>query len=175
MRDIVDFDADITSGNLPSLSYVKYRTSGNEHPEWSYVSDGENNVAAVVNAVFASSTYQKNTLILLTWDEGGGFFDHVRPPATTEVFPPSAGAGYAGAPIPYGTRVPMMALGSFAMQGEISHVQMEHSSIVKFLEWNFLGPAGVGAIHATDTYARDAVVNNIGSMLDATAVGVHVP
>ena len=47
---------------------------------------------------------------------------------------------------------------------------MEHSSIVRFLEWNFLGPT-----HQGDLGNRDHDVNNIGSMLDATAVGVAVP
>ena len=175
MRDLSDFAADVNAGTLPSFSYVKYRTSANEHPGWSYISHGQANVAAIVDAVRGSTVYVDNTLVLLTWDEGGGFYDHVPPPASVETFPSTATGGLAGTRIPYGTRVPMMALGVFAQSGVISHVQMEHSSIVKFLEWNFLGPAGVGAIHATDPNARDSVVNGIGSMLDPTAVGVTVP
>jgi hypothetical protein len=46
---------------------------------------------------------------------------------------------------------------------------MEHSSIVRFLEWNFLGPGGVGALGH-----RDAAVNSIGSMLDPKATGMPV-
>jgi Phosphoesterase family len=69
----------------------------------------------------------------LTWDEGGGFFDHVAPPASID-------AGDSGIRVPYGTRVPLPAIGTLARKGAIS--QMEHSSIVRFLEYNFLGPVG---------------------------------
>lgn len=173
MGDLTELFTDVAGGNLPNFSFVKYRTSANEHPGWSYISHGEKNVAAVVNAILSSPIYADNTLILLTWDEGGGFYDHVAPPPSIEKFP--AGSLYAGDPIPYGPRVPFLAIGTFARKGTISHVVMEHSSIVKFLEWNFLGPSAVGAINATDPSARDAAVNNIGSMLDPAAVGVAVP
>jgi hypothetical protein len=54
------------------------------------------------------------------------------------------------------------------MKNTISHVVMEHSSIVKFLEWNYTGSTG-------QLLARDAVVNNIGSLLDPTTTGTTVP
>jgi phospholipase C len=174
MHDLTSLFTDVSAGTLPDFAYVKYRTTGNEHPEWSYVTDGEQNVDAVVQAILGSPKYQSNTLILLTWDEGGGFFDHVSPPPSIENYPADAGAR-AGQPIPYGTRVPMLALGAFAQQGAISHVQLEHSSVVRFLEWNFLGPDAQGAIHATDPSARDNAVNNLGSLLDSAAVGTPVP
>jgi phospholipase C len=101
--------------------------------------------------------YKDNTLILLTWDEGGGFFDHVKPPADSTVDMQ-----------PYGTRVPMLAIGRFAKKNFVSHVQMEHSSIVKFLEWNFTGSTG-------QLMGRDATVNNIGSMIDPTQTITKVP
>jgi phospholipase C len=69
---------------------------------------------------------------------------------------------------PYGPRVPLLAIGPFARKGTISHTTMEHSSIVKFIEWNWLG--GTGQLGA-----RDATVNNLGSMLDPSATGVTVP
>ena len=67
-----------------------------------------------------------------------------------------------------GTRVPLIALGPFARTNVVSHVPMEHSSIVKFLEFNYLGATG-------QLRARDAVVNNIGSLLDPARTGVTVP
>jgi len=70
---------------------------------------------------------------------------------------------------PYGTRIPLLAIGRFAQKGTVSHVQMEHSSIVKFLEWNYLG-GKTGQLGA-----RDTVVNNIGSLLDPTQTGTMVP
>ena len=102
-----------------------------------------------------------STLILITWDEGGGFFDHVPPP-------PSVDVDDQGNPVPYGTRVPLLVLGPFVKPGTISHVTMEHSSIVRFLEYNFLGPVG-------QLGYNDAKVHNIGSLLDQSTTGVHVP
>ena len=104
------------------------------------------------------SCYANNTLILVTWDEGGGFFDHVAPPATSAVDNQ-----------PYGTRIPLIAIGTFANANMVSHVEMEHSSIVKFLEFLYLGQT-TGQLGA-----RDAVVNNIGSLLDATKTGITIP
>jgi phospholipase C len=64
--------------------------------------------------------------------------------------------------------VPLLAIGPFAKKGAVSHVTMEHSSIVKFIEWNWLGATG-------QLGARDAVVNDIGSLLDPAATGTPVP
>jgi phospholipase C len=104
-----------------------------------------------------SSPYGKDTLVLLTWDEGGGLFDHVTPPGTSAVDSQ-----------PYGTRIPLLAMGPFAKTNYVSHVTMEHSSIVKFLEWNFTGETG-------QLGARDAVVANLGDLLDPAKTGIPVP
>ncbi len=106
---------------------------------------------------FAKRIYKSNTLILVTWDEGGGYVDHVAPPPTSTVDHK-----------PYGTRVPLLAIGRLAKRNEVSHVVMEHSSIVKFLEWNFTGETG-------QLKARDAEVNNIGSLLDPASQLTPVP
>jgi phospholipase C len=95
-----------------------------------------------------------HTLILLTWDESGGFYDHVRPPATSAVDHQ-----------PYGPRIPLLAIGPFARSGSVSHQVMEHSSIVRFIEWNWLGATG-------QLHGRDRTVHNLGSLL---APGLHVP
>jgi phospholipase C len=167
IKDFSSFASDVQSGTLPNLAYVKARTYRNEHPGWSTIGRGVAFVQNVVQTIQSSAQYKDKTLILLTWDEGGGFFDHVPPP-------PPVGLAYdaddTNQPVPYGTRVPMLALGTFARVGTVSHVQMEHSSIVRFLEYNFLGPNQVGALGH-----RDAAVNNIGSMLDPAKTGIVVP
>ncbi len=160
---IVDYGQlaeDVTKGALPSFAYVKARGFHNEHPNVSTISDGIAFVDATVKTI-ESSSYASSTLVLLTWDEGGGFFDHVAPP-------PAIDTDDASKPVPYGTRVPLIAIGPFARKGAVSHVTMEHSSVVRFLEYNFLGPVG-------QLDHDDAKVANLGSLLDPTKTGVPIP
>jgi phospholipase C len=157
MADIPDLLHDLQAGSLPTFAFVKPIGYHSEHPGvGNRISDGEAWVDGIVQAIQASP-YKDNTLILLTWDESGGYFDHVKPPADSTVDQQ-----------PYGPRIPFLALGKFAAKNKISHVQMEHASIVRFLEWNFLMSTG-------QLGTRDAVVNNIGSMLDPSTTGVTVP
>jgi hypothetical protein len=65
--------------------------------------------------------------------------------------------------------VPLVVVGPFARKGAVSHVVMEHSSLVKLIEWNWLGGA-TGQLKG-----RDAVVANVGSVLDPAATGAAVP
>ncbi len=158
IKDYADFTADVTAGRLPDVAYVKGLGYHTEHPGSSTtVRAGMMFVDGIVQRILGSPIYGQNTLILVTWDEGGGFFDHVTPPATS-----------AADHQDYGTRVPLLAIGRFARRNFVSHVTLEHSSIVRFLEWNFTGSTG-------QLHARDALVNNLGSLLDPAQTGVPVP
>jgi phospholipase C len=158
MRDYDQLAADLAAGQLPSVSFVKAIGYKTEHPGYGdTISAGVAFVSDLLDRVMATP-YADHTLILLTYDESGGYFDHVAPP------PDSTVDGKA-----YGARAPTFAIGRFARVNSISHVTMEHSSIIKFIEWNWLqeqtGQLGT----------RDAVVNNIGSLLDPAETGVVVP
>jgi hypothetical protein len=72
-------------------------------------------------------------------------------------------------PVAYGPRVPFMALGTFALANHVSHVPLELSSVTAFIEWNWLGGLS-GQLHR-----RDAIVSNIGSLLDPGKTLVPVP
>jgi len=151
MKDLDDLLVD----PLPNVAFVKGLGYKNEHPGYgTTISAGEAQVASIVSKIQASP-YASSTLILVTWDEGGGLWDHVAPPAAVDAQP-------------YGTRVPLLAIGPFVRHGAVSHQVLEHSSVVRFLEWNFLGATG-------QLGARDALVHNLGSLLDPAAVGVVVP
>jgi len=158
MRDYSQLATDLAAGQLPEVSFVKAIGYKTEHPGLgNTISAGIAFVSDLLDRITASP-YADQTLILLTYDESGGYFDHVSPP------PDSAVDGKA-----YGARAPALAIGRFALRDTISHVTMEHSSIVKFIEWNWLkqqtGQLGT----------RDAVVNNIGSLLDPVQTGVQIP
>ena len=156
VRDYSSFASDIQHGVMPQVSFVKGLGYHTEHPGLrTNITDGIGFVQSII-ATVANSGYASSTLILVVYDEGGGYFDHVAPPPSPDEHP-------------YGTRVPVIAVGPLARKGTVSHVQLEHSSIVKFIEWNWLrgdmGPA-TGQLGE-----RDAVVANIGSLLDP-ALGV---
>ncbi|APR78645.1 Acid phosphatase [Minicystis rosea] len=157
MRDYAKLTEDLAGGTLPDVSFVKPIGYKTEHPGYgTTISAGMKVVTDLVEAV-DNSCYKDSTLILVTWDEGGGYFDHVPPPPTSTVDNQ-----------PYGTRVPLLAIGRYAKKGAVSHVTMEHSSIVKFLEFNYLdGKTG-------QLGARDVEVNNIGSLLDEAETGLAI-
>lgn len=156
LRDLGRFSADLDGGTLPQVVFVRALGYKSEHPGLgTTISAGAAFTRDILDRV-AGSAYAPDTLVLVTWDEGGGFFDHVAPPAD----------GSDGKP--YGTRVPLLAIGPFAKPGTISHVTLEHSSIVRFVEWNWLGATG-------QLGGRDAHVANLGSLLDPAATGVAVP
>ncbi len=105
---IRDYDAnfaqDVDAGKLGALSYVKPLGYKTEHPgSGTTITAGATFVQSVVDKIAASQKYQNNTLVIWTYDEGGGFFDHIVPPPTN----PHDGQ-------PYGVRIPTMAIGYFA-------------------------------------------------------------
>jgi phospholipase C len=158
MKDVTAFYDALANGGLPAVSFIRAPGYKSEHP-----GHGDKPSAGVAFATDAitrveTSRYRGDTLLVLVYDEGGGYYDHIAPPA------PSAVDGK-----PYGTRVPMLVIGPFAKKSYVSHVVMEHSSIVKFLEWNFLGGT------TGQLAARDATVANIGDLLDPSATGTAVP
>jgi len=158
IKDLTTFTKDLSTGALPTFSYVKGVSYHTEHPNFgNTITLGASFVKKITDAIM-NTPYAEDTLVLVTWDEGGGFFDHISIPGISPIDNQ-----------PYGTRVPLLALGKFAKKNYVSHVQMEHSSVVKFLEYYFLGQQ-TGQLEA-----RDTVVNNIGSMLDPTQTGIVVP
>jgi phospholipase C len=158
MQDLSAFDAALDDGGLPAVSFVKALEYKTEHPgDGVTLSAGMSFLSDLVGHVM-KSRYRASTLVLVTYDEGGGYFDHVPPPPASPVDHQ-----------PYGTRIPLLALGPFARQGTISHVVTEHSSVVKLVEFNFLGG------QTGQLAGRDAVVANLGSLLDPSATGAAVP
>jgi phospholipase C len=157
LRDFAQLAKDLSAGTLPQVVFVRGYGFHSEHPGYgTTISDGMKFTADLLASLKASA-YAPDTLVLVTWDEGGGYFDHIAPP----------GLGTDGQP--YGTRVPLLAIGPFARANAISHVTLEHSSIVRFIEWNWLAKL------TGQLAGRDATVSNIGSLLDPAATGTAVP
>ena len=157
---IADFFSDAAAGTLPGYSLVEpnYDTQSEEDPQ--NIATGEQFAAQVINAVMAGPGWE-NTLLIWTYDEHGGYYDHVPPPPALapDDFAPlvtngeSAYNGFAQ----YGFRVPCAVVSPWARPWHVSHQVMDHTSICALVEakWNL--PAM--------TY-RDANARNMLDMLD---------
>jgi phospholipase C len=142
-----DFLSDAATGNLPQVSWVFASAIQSEHPPAPPVF-GENTLAAILNALTANPAQWAKTVLFFTYDENGGFFDHV-PPVTP---PPGTPGEYVTAsgqdpnivgnppvlgPIGLGFRVPMLILSPFSRGGLISSDLFDHTSVLRFLEARF--------------------------------------
>jgi phospholipase C len=113
------------AGNLPSVSWVTPSGANSEHPPAS-VHQGQAYVTAVINAAMESPDW-RSTAIFLSWDDWGGFYDHVVPPAVDRNG--------------YGLRVPAMVISPYAKRGFIDHQTLSSDAYLKFIEDDFLAGA----------------------------------
>src|SRR3954469_9837514 len=139
-----DFMADVQGGSLPQVSWVYTTIVQSEHPP-APVTWGEAIAAEIVNALTSNAELWKKTALLITWDENGGFFDHVPPPTPAAGTPgefvtaatlPDAAQGVRG-PIGLGFRVPMLVVSPFARGGFVCSDRFDHTSTLRLLEARF--------------------------------------
>jgi phospholipase C len=137
------FYADAAAGRLPRFTFLdpQYGTTSEENPQ--DIEVGERFVASIVNALMHAPTW-KNTALFITYDEHGGYYDHVPPP------PAIKPDGIAPIPAPgqppltpgafnrYGFRVPLIVVSPWAKANYVSSVTQDHTSITAFIErkWN---------------------------------------
>ncbi len=128
IQDTVNLYADIANGTLPAVAFVKPSGYVDGHPESSKLDLFEGFVKKIVDQVEASPEYTRNTVILITEDEGGGYYD----------------SGYVQ-PLDFfgdGTRIPLIVVANpqylpLRAGGYISHQYADHVSILKFIERNW--------------------------------------
>jgi phospholipase C len=118
-----NFYAQAKAGTLPAVSWVIPSGEVSEHPP-APVSFGQSYVTSLVNAVMASPDWN-STAIFLSWDDWGGFYDHIAPPSVDENG--------------YGLRVPGIVISPYARQGYIDHQILSFDAYDKFIEDDFLG------------------------------------
>ena len=110
-------------GNLPSVSWVIPGRGYSEHPTAGSIATGQAFVTTVINKIMESPNWDSSA-IFLTWDDWGGFYDHVKPPAID-------GAGY-------GFRVPGLMISPYAKSGFIDHQTLSSDAYLKLIEDRFL-------------------------------------
>lgn len=140
-----DFLRDAAAGNLPQVSWVISPVAILEHPFQSTPQLGQLALSQVFNAVTANTEAWKKTALFITYDENGGFFDHVPPPQPEPGTPqefitvnplPDDAAGIAD-PIGLGPRVPMLVISPFSRGGFVGSDVFDHTSTLRFLETRF--------------------------------------
>jgi len=112
------FLTDIQNGTLPPVTFYKPHGTVNEHSGYANVTDGDRHIAAVVAALQASPQY-RHMVILITWDENGGIWDHVAPPKG-DMFGP-------------GSRIPAIIVSPFAKHGFVDHTQYDTTSVLRLI------------------------------------------
>lgn len=139
-----DFRRDVEQGSLPAVSWLFAPLGVDEHPP-APPSIGGWYLAEVLDALVSNPKVWARTVLLVTWDENGGFFDHVPPPTAPpgtagEWIPPkllpATAAGIAG-PIGLGFRVPMIVVSPFSRGGFVCHDVFDHTSILRLIERRF--------------------------------------
>jgi phospholipase C len=140
-----DFVSDIRRDRLPKVSWVLTSLVATEHPGFSTAVAGEIAAAKVVREVMANPKVWRKTALFITWDENGGFFDHVAPPTPppgtkgeyiTVRNLPAAANGIRG-PIGLGFRVPMLVVSPFTRGGLVCSDTFDHTSMLRFIETRF--------------------------------------
>jgi phospholipase C len=123
---------DIANGQLAQVSWVIPNGLQSDHAE-SNNGTGPSWVSAIVNAI-GNSPYWANTAIIITWDDWGGWYDHVAPKVIDDGV--SWGSGYV-----YGFRVPLVVVSPYAKAAYISHTTHDFGSILKFIETTYNLPS----------------------------------
>jgi phospholipase C len=138
---------DIANSQLAQVSWVIPDGAQSDHAE-SNNGSGPSWVAAIVNEI-GNSQYWANTAIIITWDDWGGWYDHVAPKVINDGV--SWGSGYV-----YGFRVPLVVVSPYAKAAYISHTMHDFGSILKFIETTFnlpsLGYADTTADNLSDCF-----------------------
>jgi phospholipase C len=152
-RSRADFLHDCFSGELPEVAYVdppfagrRGGTSSDYHP-YGDIRAGEAWLYETYRAVTTGANWQ-HTVLVITFDDWGGFFDHVVPPFANDVHPSYELRGF---------RVPCLLVAPRARRGYVGHRVYDHASILRMIEWRFdLPPLSI----------RDAGANNLAEVLD---------
>ena len=157
-----EFYADCAAGTLPNVAFVDPRfggeeegTSNDDHPHGD-IRAGESFLNRVYDAVKASPAWPR-TLLVVNFDEWGGFFDHVKPGLAPDVQPAFARRGF---------RIPALLISPFARRGVVAHGVYDHTSVLRLIEWRWgLKPLS----------RRDARAANLAGALDFASPDTAAP
>jgi len=168
VKPISQYYTDAAAGTLPQVSFVesepfgKVNVESDEHPP-ANVQVGQKLVHDVMSALVNSPNWSSSAMFL-TYDEHGGYYDHVAPPAAPKpdnIAPMLQPGDTPGAFDRYGIRVPAMVISPYAKSHVVSHTVYDHTSILHFIETRFGLPTLTN---------RDAAADPMLGMFDFTKV-----
>ena len=155
-----DFDSqfmsDATAGKLPPVTFYKPQGNLNQHAGYASVADGDAHIASVIEQLKKSPQW-KNMLVIVTYDENGGFYDHVSPPKGDRWGP--------------GTRVPAILVSPYVKKGTVDHTQYDSASILRAITHRFSLPV----LDGLSTRDKALVANGGKPMGDFSAALALLP
>jgi phospholipase C len=126
LKDGEDFMADIAAGKLPAVSFYKPAGKDTQHPSYTDIMTGDAHISGLLEKLRASPQW-KDMLVIVTYDENGGYWDHV---------PPPTGPGFGDRFGP-GTRIPTLLVGPTVKKHHIDSTTYDTTSILKFITERF--------------------------------------
>jgi phospholipase C len=167
-KPIPDFFTACATGTLPNVSYVDPRfleegsgTSGDDHPH-ADIRVGQHFLSSIYRAITTGPKWSR-TMLVITYDEWGGFYDHVPPPLAPDANPSARLRGF---------RVPCIVVSPRARRHYVAHNVYDHTSILKMIEWRW----GLAPLTVRDSQARNlAEVLDFSRPPNLAAPDWHVP
>ncbi len=165
-----EFAHDVRTGRLPSVSWITSPNGHDEHPP-TPPANGAWFINRVLEILVANKAVWSKTVVFISYDENGGFFDHVAPPVPPPgtvgeyiaTHPLVASASGIAGPIGLGYRVPMLVVSPFSRGGHVVSEVFDHTSQIRFLEERFnIRAPGISAW-------RRSVVGDLTSTLQTSS------
>ncbi|PZP33958.1 MAG: acid phosphatase [Roseateles depolymerans] len=122
LKDYHDLVADAAAGRLPAVAFYKPEGLYNQHPGYANVADADQKIADLIARLQASPQWA-NMVIVLTYDENGGQWDHVAPPKADRLGP--------------GTRIPAVVISPFSRKGTVDHTPYDTGSVLRLITRRF--------------------------------------
>jgi phospholipase C len=179
--DVHDFYDAINAGNYPAVSFLKAAGYQDGHAGYSDPLDEQTFIVNVINFLQTKADWE-STVVVIAWDDSDGWYDHQMgpivnqssSPADTLSGPASCGAGTGALPGPgtsgapaqgrcgYGPRLPLLVISPWAKQNFVDHTVTDQTSIIRFVEDNWLNGQRIG------NGSFDTIANSIANMLEFT-------
>jgi acid phosphatase len=158
LQDETSFLAAARQGKLPAVSFVKPYGAENEHPGYASTDNGERHLVDLVNAV-TNGPQAARTLIVVTYDEFGGQWDHVVPPGQGRHATPGPSDEYGP-----GTRIPALLISRSLRRSGVDHTPYDTTSILRTIEQQY------GLAPLDTRFGRDARVHDLGTALQVGGI-----